>query len=82
MLNGYSPKLAQPGIFRGHVLSTAMGFIPPAKQAAIVQFIQVNASPATAHEVRLVFENRIAISDLSKSALAEMRRLTTQYLRG
>ena len=76
-----TPKLAQPGIFRGHVLSTSLGFVPPAKQAAIVQFIQVNDSLPTAHEVQLVIEGRKPVNELSETALAEMRRLTTRYLR-
>ncbi len=77
-----SPNMAVPGIFRGHTLSTPLGYLPPAKQTAILEYIQANASRTTAHEVRLVLENRIAIGDLSKAALAEMRRLAVQFLLG
>ena len=77
-----SPALAQPGIFRGHVLSTPLGFVPQAKAAAVVQFVMTNASLATVHEVRMVMEGRLSINELSKAALAEMRRLAVQYLRG
>ncbi len=73
-------NFAQPGIFRGFVLSTPQGYLTAGKQAALLAYVRTNASPSTSHELRLVLEGRKQVDRLEPKALAEIRKLSAEFL--
>ena len=73
-------SFAQPGLFRGFVLSTPQGYLTAGKQAALLAYVRTNASPKTSHELRLVLEGRKPTDQLEPNVLAEIRRLSAEFL--
>jgi|GEM_PF-4726870 len=73
-------SFAEPGIFRGFVLSTPQGYLTAGKQAALLAYVRTNASPKTSHELRLILEGCKPTDQMDATALAEIRRLSADFL--
>ena len=69
-----------PSLFRGFVLSTPQGYLTAGKQAALLAYVRTNASQTTSHELRLILESRKSTDQMAPAALAEIRRLSAEFL--
>ena len=81
-VSSYAPRKGgqSSGLFRGFMLSTPQGYLTAGKQAALLAYVRTNASPKTGHEMRLVLEGRKPTDHIAPAALAEIRRLSAEFL--